>query len=309
MSRLLKTSSPAGIAGRNRRRDSGAPAFFLLPFFILFALTILAPVLYAAGLSLFTEQRSGLGFGGAETVFVGLGNYAEVLTSESFLAGFGRVAIYCALYIPTMIGGALLIALLIDSIAARARQLFQVLVFLPHAVPGVVAALIWIYLYTPGVSPIVQGLSALGAEVDFLSEAMIIPSIVNLSVWEWTGYNVIIFYTALQAIPRDILEAARVDGASEIRSAFVMKLPLIAPAIGVSLLFTVIGTMQLFTQPHIMKLATSAITSAWVPNLWVYDAAFNRLNLNDAAAASVIIALLAGGLSFLVTRLNSWMTR
>lgn len=286
-----------------------APAIFLLPFFLVFSLALLAPVLYAVWLSLFSEQSTGLGFGGSETVFVGLGNYANVLTSESFLAGFGRVAIYGALYLPTMIGVAILIALLIDSIAARARQMFQLLVFLPHAVPGVVAALIWAYLYTPSVSPVVESLEALGVEVDFLSSEMIIPSIVNLSVWEWTGYNVIIFYTALQAIPRDVLEAARVDGSSEIRSAFSIKIPLVAPAIGISLLFTLIGAMQLFTQPYIMKLATSSITSAWVPNLWVYDAAFNRLDISAAAAGSVIIAIAAGGLSFLVTRLNTWINR
>lgn len=309
MNSVTKVPSEPEAKKRLPRMQNVAPAIFLLPFFLVFSLALLAPVLYAAWLSLFSEQSTGLGFGGSETVFVGLGNYVNVLTTESFLAGFGRVAIYGAIYLPTMTGLAILIALLIDSIAARARQMFQLLVFLPHAVPGVVAALIWTYLYTPSVSPVVESLAALGVEVDFLSSGMIIPSIVNLSVWEWTGYNVIIFYTALQAIPRDVLEAARVDGSSEIRSAFSIKIPLITPAVGISLLFTLIGAMQLFTQPYIMKLATSSITSAWVPNLWVYDAAFNRLDVSAAAAGSVIIAIAAGGLSFLVTRLNAWMNR
>ncbi|PRA10310.1 sugar ABC transporter permease, partial [Brevundimonas sp. MYb27] len=190
-------------------------------------------------------------------------------------------------------------ALLMDAAVARARKLFQLLVFLPHAVPGVIAALIWAYLYTPGVSPIVSVLETGGISLNFLDNQMILPSIVNIAVWEWTGYNVIILFTALQAVPREILEAARVDGAGEIRAAISIKLPLILPAL------SVIGTLQLFTEPSIISKATASVTSTWVPNMWAFDAAFNRHNLNQAAAASIIIALMAAVLSWAVTRFSS----
>ncbi|WP_427015929.1 carbohydrate ABC transporter permease [Pseudarthrobacter sp. P1] len=295
-----------------RRRQPGAggraAAIFLAPFFTLFALTMLAPIGYAVYLSFFTEKSSGLGFGGAKTVFVGLGNYLSVLASDTFTGGLGRLALYCLMYIPAMVGTALVLALLLDAAAGGARKLFQLLLFLPHAVPGVIAALIWIYLYTPSISPIVQAAAGGGIELNFFDAHLVLPAIVNVSVWEWTGYNVIILFTALQAVPREVIEAAVMDGASGIRTALSVKLPLIFPALGVIMLFTIIGTLQLFTEPTMMHAATASVTSTYVPNMWAYDAAFNRHNLNEAAA-SIIIALLAATLSFVVTKLTSRSTK
>ncbi len=111
-------------------------------------------MLYAAWMSLYREESSGLGFGGTERVFAGLGNFTEALGNEAFLRSFGHIALYCVLYIPAMVGGALVLALLVDSTVARARRFFQIAYFLPHAVPGLIASLIWLYLYTPGLSPI-----------------------------------------------------------------------------------------------------------------------------------------------------------
>lgn len=305
----LRTSPPTTDRASRRpvRRKSlhkggRTAAIFLVPFFGLFLVSMVAPVLYALGLSLTSQQRSGLGLSGAETVFVGLGNYVTVLGSETFLAGLLRLVYYCLLYVPLMLGSALVLALLLDASVTVAKRTFQLLLFLPHAVPGVIAALIWAYLYTPAVSPIVQTLASGGIQIDFLGLSTVLPSIVNIAVWEWTGYNVIILFTALQAVPREVIEAARVDGASELRTAISIKTPLIRPALAVILLFTVIGTLQLFTEPHILAKSTTAVTSTWVPNMWAYDAAFNRQNLPQAAAASVILALFAALLSWLVTR-------
>jgi len=305
----MAVQAPTTDSRPTRRQVPGTggktAALFLAPFFAVFAVAMVAPVLYSIVLSLYTQQKSGLGFGGAKTVFVGLDNYLQVLASESFVSGLARLALYCLIYIPTMVGGAVFFALLLDATAARMRKMFQLLVFLPHAVPGVIAALIWAYLYTPGISPLVQALAGGGIEINFLDAHMVLPSIVNIGIWEWTGYNVIILFTALQAVPREVLEAARVDGAGEIRMALNIKFPLVRPALGVIMLFTIIGTLQLFTEPSIIGKATSAITSTWVPNMWAYDAAFNRHNLNQAAAASIIIAGLAAVLSLVVTRFNS----
>lgn len=299
---VRKPRSLSGTGGR-------AAALFLIPFFAVFAVAMVAPVIYSIVLSFFAQQKSGLGFGEAKTAFVGLENYLQVLQSEAFVGGIGRLALYCALYIPCMVGGALAFALLLDAAVARARKLFQLLVFLPHAVPGVIAALIWAYLYTPVVSPIVSVLEPGGISLNFLDAHLILPSIVNIAVWEWTGYNVIVLFTALQAVPREVLEAARVDGAGEIRAALSIKLPLILPALSVIMLFTMIGTLQLFTEPSIISKATASVTSTWVPNMWAYDAAFNRHNLNQAAAASIIIALTAAVLSLAVTRFSSRMNK
>lgn len=179
------------------------PVLFIAPFLILFLATLVAPVGYAVWMSLFREQAtSGLGFGGTRTLFVGVDNYLRAFDDPGFRRGFLHVALYCVIYIPVMVGGALLLALLVDSAMARAKKFFQLAYFLPHAVPGLIAAIIWGFLYTPGLSPVIDLLSSIGADWDFLGPDAVIFSLVNAAAWQWIGYNMVIFYAALQAVPR-----------------------------------------------------------------------------------------------------------
>ncbi|GAA4970323.1 multiple sugar transport system permease protein [Nonomuraea thailandensis] len=282
------------------RRRQATATLFVAPFLLLFLAITITPLAYAAWLSLFTEKASGLGFGGAQTVFAGLDNYVRALSDAAFRNGFAVIAAYCLLYIPLMIGGALVLALLLDSALARMKRFFQVALFLPHAVPGLIAAIIWVYLYTPGLSPIVDLL-----QWDFLSADHALLSVVNIATWQWIGYNMIIFYAALQAVPREVLEAATVDGAGGIRTAWSIKVPLIRAAVVMAALFTVIGAIQLFTEPKIMNRAASTVGSSWTPNMYAFTAAFDRHDYGLAAAASLLIALLGAVLSFVVTRATS----
>ncbi|MGW4780912.1 carbohydrate ABC transporter permease [Streptomyces filamentosus] len=291
----------ASSSTRGQRRTA---ALLLTPFFGLFVAVTLAPLLYAAWLSLFTTRTSGLGFGGAESVFAGWDNYVRALSDEAFRDGFLVIAAYCAVYIPIMIGGALVLALLLDSGLAKARSFFQLTLFLPHAVPGLIAALIWVYLYTPGLSPVIDLLESGGLTVGFLSADNAVLSTANIAVWEWTGYNMVIFYAALQAVPRETLDAATVDGAGALRTALAIKVPMIRPAVALSVLFTVIGSIQLFTEPEVIYSASTAIGSSWTPNMYVQTAAFQDNDFGLAAAASLLIALFAALLSFAVTRIS-----
>ncbi|MFF9918190.1 carbohydrate ABC transporter permease [Streptomyces globisporus] len=294
------------LSSRTRTRTRLAAGTLLTPFFALFTVAMIVPVGYALWLSLFTEKQSGLGFDGPRTVFGGLGNYATALGDQAFRDGFWVLLGYCALYLPLMIGGAIALALLLDTALARARRFFQLALFLPHAIPGLIAALIWIYLYTPQLSPVVAAMEAGGIGFDFFSAEGTLPSIVNIALWQWLGYNVVIFYAALQAVDRSLLEAATVDGAGNWRIAFSVKLPLIRSSLVMVLLFTVIGSLQLFTEPLILSRGSgSAVTSTWTPNMYAYSAAFERNDYGLAAAASVLIALVAAVLSFVVTRFTT----
>ncbi|MGW2374468.1 carbohydrate ABC transporter permease [Kitasatospora sp. NPDC001683] len=295
-----RTTAPSRAVTVRRRGRIGAPALLLTPFFLLFTAVMLFPIGYAVYLSLFTEHRSGLGFGDAETVFTGLGNYARALGDSAYRAGFLTIVEYCLLYIPVMLGLSLLVALLLDSVLARAKRFFQLALFLPHAVPGIIAALIWTYLYTPGISPVIDALNSAGSHPDLLGHPL--PAVVNMAVWEWTGYNMVIFYAALQAIPREVLEAAVVDGASPLRTALSIKIPLIRASITMVGMFTVIGSLQLFTEPMILYRTAPAVVSSWTPNMFAYTAAFDRNDYGLAAASSVLLALVAAALSFIVTR-------
>ncbi|NMO36679.1 sugar ABC transporter permease [Streptomyces sp. GMY01] len=287
-------------AAPRRRRRYGAPAALLAPFLVLFTGATLVPIGYAVYLSLYAEHRSGLGFGGSETVFTGLGNYTRALGDAAFRGGFVNLAEYCLLYIPLMTLLALALALLLDSALVRARRFFQLALFLPHAVPGTIAALIWVYLYTPGISPVIGALDSMGAPSDLLGHPL--AAVVNMAVWEWTGYNMVIFFAALQAVPREVLEAAVVDGAGPLRTALSIKIPLIRSSLAVVGLFTVIGSLQLFTEPMILHGTTPSVVSAWSPNMYAYTAAFERHDYGLAAASSVLLALAAAVLSFVVTR-------
>ncbi|GHF06671.1 sugar ABC transporter permease [Streptomyces spiralis] len=294
------SAAPSARTAAARRRRYGAPTVLLAPFFVLFTAATLVPIGYAVYLSLFTEHRSGLGFGGSETVFTGLGNYTRALGDGAFRGGFRNLAQYCLLYIPLMMCLALVLALLLDSALVRARRFFQLALFLPHAVPGTIAALVWVYLYTPGISPVIGALNSAGAGADLLGHPL--PAVVNMAVWEWTGYNMVIFFAALQAIPREVLEAARVDGAGPLRTALSIKVPLIRSSLTVVGLFTVIGSLQLFTEPMILHGTTPSVVSTWSPNMYAYTAAFERHDYGLAAASSVLLALAAAALSFVVTR-------
>ncbi|MGW0769133.1 carbohydrate ABC transporter permease [Streptomyces sp. NPDC002676] len=284
----------------SRRGGSGAPALLLTPFFLLFTAVMLVPIGYAVYLSLFTEHRSGLGFGEPETVFTGLGNYTRALGDAAYRTGFLTIVEFCLFYIPVMLGLSLLAALLLDSMLARAKRFFQLALFLPHAVPGIIAALIWTYLYTPGISPVIDTLDSAGTHLDLLGHPL--PAVVNMAVWEWTGYNMVIFYAALQAIPREVLEAAVVDGAGPLRTALGIKVPLIRASITMVGMFTVIGSLQLFTEPMVLYRTAPAVVSSWTPNMYAYTAAFDHNNYGLAAASSVMLALVAAALSFIVTR-------
>ncbi|MFE7329182.1 carbohydrate ABC transporter permease [Streptomyces sp. NPDC057565] len=287
----------------NRARTTRAAAILLGPFFVLFTLAMVVPIGYAVWLSLFTEKQSGLGFGGTETVFSGLDNYAAALGDRAFREGFAVLLGYCLFYIPLLLIGALALALLLDSTLARARRFFQLALFLPHAVPGIIAALIWVYLYTPQLSPVISAMESGGIGFDFFSPEGALPSVVNIALWEWLGYNMVIFYAALQAIDRSVLEAATVDGAGAWRIALSIKVPLIRASVVMVALFTVIGSLQLFTEPLILNKGTgSAVSSTWTPNMYAYTAAFERNDYGLAAAASILLALTAALLSFVVTR-------
>jgi multiple sugar transport system permease protein len=274
----------------------------MAPFFVLFTLTVLVPIGLAAYLSLFQQRASGLGFGVPKTVFSGLDNFRAVLSDPAYRDSYVHIAIFALIEVPLVIAAAATIALLLDSIFARAKRALQLGLFIPYLVPGVIAAVLWSYLYTPQVSPIVKLLGGLGLNVNFFGAAFTYPSLVNIVLWESLGYYVIIYFASLQAIPRELLEAASIDGANEFRCAVFVKLPLIRSAVGLTALFSIIWGLQLFAEPLVLTPFSAAVSSKWSPNLYSYTEAFQNLNFGLAAASSLLLALLAAVMSFVFTR-------
>lgn len=289
-----------------KRRRGGAVNVLMAPFFVLLTLVFLIPVGTAVWLSFFSDDQPGLGFGPERTVFVGLRSYAAVITDPTFLSGLGTVALYCVIYIPLMVIGSLTLALLLDSGVVRLRSWAQLGLFLPHAVPGIIAALIWLYLYTPGISPVVEALGKADIQIDFLGLHTTLPSIVNIALWSNLGYNMVIFYAALQAVPREVLEASVVDGAGPVRTALQVKTPLVRSSVVMVAMFTLIWALQLFTEPMLLHQSSQMVDTRFSPSMYIYDAAFSRNNYSLAAAASVILLIITIAVSYGVTR---WTNR
>jgi multiple sugar transport system permease protein len=296
-------NAPASSRSHHGKGQGVIPYFFIAPFLVLFIVFLVIPIIVAIYTSLFAVSHSGLGFGtAAKTAFVGVRNYITALTDPDFLAGFGRVALFGIVQVPVMLGVALVLALLFDSSVTRFKRFFQLSVFLPYAVPGVVAALLWGFLYQGGVSPIVQGLQSIGIHANFLAPGAVLWSIANISTWSFVGVNMIIMFTSLQSVPREMYEAARIDGASELRTALQIKIPMIAPAILLTCIFSIIGTLQLFNEPQVLRTITTNVGSKFTPNMAVYSVTTQSGNVNLGSAMAIILGLVTLILSIIVSR-------
>ncbi|MFD7406946.1 carbohydrate ABC transporter permease [Streptomyces sp. NPDC059866] len=295
--------------GRHRRSNGGGPragtvAAFLTPFFLPFVLFYLVPVGYALWQSFRVVRRTGGQYGTSYTTFGGFEQYVEVFQNSEFWASIGRIGLFGIVQVPVMLFVALVMALLLDTPLLRLKSFFRITAFMPYAVPGVIAAIMWSYLYSPQLSPVVDLLQGIGLEPDFLGPGAVLWSAANVSTWLWTGYNMLIMYSALQSIPQELYEAAKIDGASNWTIAWRIKVPIIAPSIVLTTVFSIIGTLQLYAEPAVLRQISSNISSTFTPNMLAYAVASGN-NYQQAAAISVVIAVITFVLSFGFMRLTS----
>ncbi len=274
--------------GKRRQRRSWTGWAFAGPFMAVFAFVFLAPIAYAIYLSFFRTRLIG------GTSFVGLENYKNVFTDAQFWSAAGRVTLFLLVQVPIMLFLALLVALAIDSGRLYGKAFFRVTVFMPYAVPAVVATLMWGFMYGNRFGLVANINEALGTTLpDPLSPGLILASIGNIVTWEFVGYNMLIFYSALQVVPKTLYEAAEIDGASQLRIIRSIKLPAIRGALLVATIFSIIGSFQLFNEPSILKsLAPNAITTYFTPNLYAYSLSFSGQQYNYSATVAIVMALL-----------------
>ena len=243
----LPPARSQAVISPTKRKQYLAAYLFLLPFFVVFITMLVIPLVYAGYLSLFESKLIG------GEVFAGLANYVRALTDPAFLGGLGRVALFFVIQVPIMLGLALFFALALDTARARGSKGIRLLIFMPYAVPAVVATLMWGYLYGQDFGPIAQIARCAGLGTpEFLSPENILFSMMNIVTWEFIGYNMIIMYAALRSIPSELYEAAEIDGAGQFRLAWSVKIPAIRPAILLTVIFSIIGTFQLFAEPSLL---------------------------------------------------------
>ena len=269
-----------------RRRDRRG-FVFVAPFLGAFVLFILVPLGYAVYSSVYTNRIIG------GTVFAGLDNYRQVLGSGLFWNGVVRVVVFGAIQITIMLVIAFFFATIFDLGLVKFGRMWRTIYFIPFAVPIVVAALMWGFLLQPRFGPASRLADALGfTGINFLSDKLMLPSIILIVIWEWTGYNMIILYTALKSVPRDIVEAALLEGAPVRKIILKIKLPMVRPAIVMLIFLNSIGASQLFVEPLILNnYQSGVITNYYTPTYYIFNTGVPGSQYNLAAAMAVILGL------------------
>lgn len=270
------------------------------PAVILLVAFTLVPALYGFILSLKQVQVSGGLFGGTTSEhFVWFANYRAALSDAAFWHSIGRMLTVAVIGVPLTIVLATAFALCLDARGSKLSGAARLIIFIPYAVPGVIASLLWGFLYLPSTSPIG------GATVDYFGSKAVFFSVANIAVWGVVGFNMVILYTAIRGLPSEIYDAAAVDGASELQLALRIKLPMVRPALTMVSIFSVLGALQLFNEPTVLKPLANAITSSWVPLMKVYDDAFVNNDIYQGAANALIIVAMTVGATLLVNLVGS----
>ena len=270
-------------------RGHGRPALlFLTPFVALYLLFIIGPALYMVVMSFFETSmvRPGLGR------FTGFGNYAEALGSSDFWASLWHTVWFTILTTPPLVVLALVFALLADR-ARRGRWFFRLAFFLPYILPSAVVALIWLWLYTPALGLLTKVATTLGfAAPNWLgSPDLAMWSLAITTVWWTLGFNFVLYLAGLQDIPRDLYEAAAMDGAGPWRQITRITVPLLARTTTLVVVLQVIASLKVFDQMYIMTSGGPNYSTR--PMLeYIFDIGFTDYRTGYAAASSTLFFLL-----------------
>jgi multiple sugar transport system permease protein len=276
------------------RRKTGLA--FIAPFGVLFLFVFIIPICYSAYISLFQNRLIG------GNVFIGLDNYVKLFQDPQFYDGALRVIVFTAIQVPIMLVSAIVLALAIDSMRLHGTRFFRIVVFLPYAIPAIVSTLMWGFMLGIRYGLIGSLNEAAGTSFNPFAPETTMISIGVMVTWGFTGYNMLIFYAALRAVPRELYEAAALDGASEFQIIRSIKLPALRGSLIVTVIFSIIGTFQLFNEPNILAtlVSGSGITSYYTPNMYAYSLAFTGSQQGYAAALALVMAAFTIAIAYAV---------
>jgi multiple sugar transport system permease protein len=277
---------------------------FLTPALLVLGVFFFVPVLGALGLSLTDYDLYALA-DIRNLRFVGFGNYWELLHRPLFWSALGHTMYFVAVGVPLSMGASLGAALLLNSPLARCKPLFRTALFAPVVTTVVAVAVIWRYLFNTKYGMANYVLDLVGIQpIDWLGDPRwAMPTIILFAVWKNFGYNMIIFLAGLQAIPPDLYEAARIDGASSWRQFRHITLPMLKPTLLMVAILTVSGYFQLFAEPYVMTEGGPLQSTVSVLYL-MYDEGFKWWNLGSASAVAFLLFLLMFAVTVLMVKLS-----
>lgn len=280
---------------RNQRRV--APYIFISPFYILFLLFFVGPALFAFLLS-FTAWN------GVDPIhWLGLRNYTELLGDATFRLTIVNTLWYMGSSLLVVCPLALLLAVLLNAGFLRGKAFFRTVFFIPVVTSTVIIAIMFLLIYDRDYGLLNAALQLTGLQpIDFLgSPDKSKVAIIGLIIWRWTGFTMIYFLAGLQSIPREMHEAAWIDGANHWQSFLHITLPLLRPVITFVAVIVLIGSSQIFEEPYILTHGGPSDSSLSIVQ-YLYRVGFEFLRLGYASAIGVALFVVIFGLSLLQMR-------
>ena len=275
------------------RRFQSKAYLFLLPFLVFFVLVTAYPVAYGGYLSLFGQH-------GARMWFVGLDNYASVVKDPLFWSGFWIPVFLLLIQVPLMIVLAILIALLYERVPHSAA--YRLIFYLPYALPGIVAGILWSYMFSKSMSPFIPIAKLLGAaNPEFITNSSLPLILLIVILWEWTGYTSLVVYSTLVSLPKEYAEAAQMDGATWLKVAYYIKVPLLRNTILVLFIFNSIGAMQVFNEPWLFRVFLT-LPPNFTPAIYIFNQAFAYGAFTYGIAMGLVLAAVIFVISFFFMR-------
>ncbi|MBN2908111.1 sugar ABC transporter permease [Polycladomyces sp. WAk] len=272
--------------------------WLVLPYVVFLLVFMAYPVLFSVWLTFHDWNLVS-----PEIPFVGLENYERLLNDDLFFKSLWNTLRFILINIPLQIGLALILAVALNQ-PLKGRGFFRGAYFLPVVTSGVVISFLWAWMLSTD-DGLINGLlqkAGLHPVPWLTSEAWAMPSLAWVAAWKNLGYYVVIFLAGLQSIPKQLYEAARIDGATSLQCFFRITIPMLNPAMLLVVILSTINGFQLFTEPYIMTGGGPANSSLSVV-MYIYKNAFQSLDMGYAATIGLVLALIILGVSMIQKRL------
>lgn len=282
-----------------RLRKKLAPLIFIGPFLVIFLFFMVYPIVYSVILS-FARYRSG------DIVFIGLKNYTYILTDPLFYQSLENTFIIFLIQVPIMTVLALIVGNLLNSTLLKAKGLFRMFIFMPVLIDTVSYSIVFSLIFRENGGFANNMLGILGIQplhwlsVGYLAKAVIIVAV----TWRWTGYNSVIMLSGLQNVPGELYEAASIDGASAVVKFIKITIPELKPVIVFSIINSINGTLQLFTEPNLLTGNGGPVNKTLTMVLYLYNTGFKSFNFGVASAGSYVLAIIIVVLALVQLRLT-----
>ena len=278
------------------KRKSVVAYAFLFPYLAVFAVFWAWPIVQSIVFS-FENTRA------AQSSFSLSANWGRLASDPVFFRALTHTLLFLAVQVPVMLALAILLAVTLDSPWLKARGLFRFAFFAPIVVGEVAYSAVFRLLFNGQFGAVNRALAAVGIDgPDWLNQPVAAFAVLVIAVtWRWTGYNAIIVLAGLQSIPHDLYEAASVEGVPRWRQFFSLTLPLLAPVVAFAAVLSIIGSLQLFTEPQLITRAGPGGATETL-GTYLYQQGFRSFNFGYAAAIGYTAAMLALVVSLVQTR-------